>query len=630
MKGNELLFKLWLAPRWWHYAITLIAVIGCTVLRILLTPWIGDKIQLLWFSIPIGIACFIGGFWPGMLAISMSMTIGIRMFVLGSESWANDRMTSYVTIGSFAAIWLFICFVCDIMRNAAISYREASNERDQSENRFGAILSGISDGFCALSRDYEVLHTNRAFRDLLKVEETADRAPLWALLSEKSHPNIKRQLDLALATGKPGMFDDSLTDDDRYFHIRAFPNRQGLFVYIQDVTDRRLLEQGREELLAEERRARSEAEQANRLKDEFVATVSHELRTPLTTILGWSEILGRKAQQHKEFADGLAAIERSTRHQAQLIEDLLDVSRLATGKLRLDLEIVDLSEIVSDAVKAARAPAAIKHIEIRTSLGPDEILIRADSIRLTQVVSNLISNALKFSPENEVVEVSITRAEGTATISVSDHGIGIDPDIMPIIFDRFRQANASITRQHGGLGLGLAIVKQITELHGGHVEAVSEGLGKGSTFRVTLPISKLMPPMMKDLPLSDHPTAVRVEGLDILVVDDDESTRNLLTVLLTDSGGVVRAASSAHEALRQIEEGPIPRIIVSDIGMPEMDGYQMMRRLRDGGVDVPSIALTAFSRQEDRDQALASGYQEHLTKPIDVDRLLATINRLTS
>lgn len=626
MRGKEMLFKIWLAPRWSHYAVTLAAVICCTIIRILLDPVLGDSIQLVWFTIPVAIACFVGGLMPGMLGITLSMVIGVNMFVVGSEQWNKNPTLSMIGVASFGAIWLFICFVCDIMRNTAIGFRQVARERDQSESRFVSILSGISDGFCAVSRDFEVLHTNRAFRDLLGLQEDVNGASLWSLLSEKSHPAIRSQLDLALATGKPVLFDDQITTDERYFHIRGFPNHQGLFVYVQDVTARRDLEMRREELLDEERKARSEAEEANRLKDEFVATVSHELRTPLTTILGWSELLGRKAQNNPDYGEGLAIIERSTRLQAQLIEDLLDVSRLTTGKLRLDLEVMDLSEVISDAVKAARSAAALKDIQIVSNLGADEVFIKGDASRLGQVVSNLISNALKFSPENQEVTVALTTSEDKAIITVTDRGIGIDAENMPIIFDRFRQANASITRKHGGLGLGLAIVKQITELHGGEVGAESEGLGKGSTFRVVLPLTKMTLPT--GLPIPRQESLAKIEGLNILVVDDDDATRTLLTALLTDSGANVISAPNAGDALRELEETS-PEIIVSDIGMPDMDGYEFMKTVRDRGLKIPSIALTAFSRDEDRKRALASGFQEHMAKPIDVDRLLSTILKLS-
>lgn len=626
MRGKEMLFKIWLAPRWSHYAVTLAAVICCTIIRILLDPILGGSINLVWFTMPVAIAAFVGGLMPGMLGITLSMVIGVNMFVVGSEQWSRNPTLSMVGVASFGAIWLFICIVCDIMRNTAIDFRQVARERDQSENRFVSILSGISDGFCAVSRDYEVLHTNRAFRDLLGLQEDVNGASLWSLLSEKSHPAIRSQLDLALATGKPVLFDDQITTDERFFHIRGFPNHQGLFVYVQDITARRDLELRREELLDEERKARSEAEEANRLKDEFVATVSHELRTPLTTILGWSELLGRKAQNNPEFGEGLAIIERSTRLQAQLIEDLLDVSRLTTGKLRLDLEVMDLSEVISDAVKAARSEAAAKHIQIVSKLGTDEVFVKGDASRLGQVVSNLISNALKFSPENQEVTVALTATDDKAIITVTDRGIGIDADNMPIIFDRFRQANASITRKHGGLGLGLAIVKQITELHGGDVSAESEGLGKGSTFRVVLPLTKLTLPTGE--PTARQESLAKIEGLNILVVDDDDATRTLLTALLTDSGASVTSAPNAIDALRELDETS-PEIIVSDIGMPEMDGYEFMKTVRGRGLKIPSIALTAFSRDEDRKRALDSGFQEHMAKPIDVDRLLSTILKLS-
>lgn len=626
MRSRETLFRIWLSPRQGHFLIAILGVLAIFAIRLGVTPLVGSRLPLLWFSLPIAIAAFIGGLWPGISATVLSLSLGIITFVLPSAEFRKDVGTGIIQIISFSFVWIFISIVCDLMRNTAMDFRNVATERDEGRRQISSILGGVSDGFCAVDRNYMVLLTNRAFRSLFGAEAgNVEGALLWQIMDLAPDSHVKSELDIALATGKPVMFDHQINADGRWFHIRGFPNSDGLFVYVQDITARKSFEESREQLLAEEKQARTEAEQASRLKDEFVATVSHELRTPLTAILGWSEILASRAEnaENPELAEGLRAIERSTRLQAQLIDDLLDMSRITNGKLQLNVEVVDLSEVVKLAIQSCLNAAEQRSIKIHADYGEDDMLVRGDHSRLIQIFANLVSNAVKFSSKGGQLWVKITNQDSLAVITVKDEGIGIDADNLPIIFDRFRQANATITRRHGGLGLGLSIVKQLTELHGGSVEVQSEGTGKGSLFIVKLPVAPF--PNASDT-VVPKPTKIgaRVDGLRIMVVDDDDATRKLLTVVLKDAGASVVMARSAFEALDEFQRTDLD-LIVSDIGMPEMDGYQLIESIRSTGSTVPAIALTAFSRTEDRERALDSGFNEHMAKPVDVNRLLAAV-----
>jgi signal transduction histidine kinase/ActR/RegA family two-component response regulator len=395
-----------------------------------------------------------------------------------------------------------------------------------------------------------------------------------------------------------------------------------------------LLEESRRSAEAE-RAARSEVERVSLMKDEFLATLSHELRTPLNAVLGWAEMLLGRAGDDSESRRGLETIARNARAQAQMIEDLLDMNRIVSGKLRLDVQRVDLAGVVESAIDSIRPSAEGKSIRLRAVLDPKAGPIVGDPHRLQQVVWNLLSNAIKFTPKQGKVDVVLQRINSHVEILITDSGIGIDPEFLPHMFERFRQADASTTRKYGGLGLGLSIVRQLVELHGGTVRAESTGKGNGATFVVALPLRAVRG---ND---REHPTArtpilqqsdIALANLKVLVVDDDADARQLLKVLLRDAQAEVATAASADEALGMLA-ALRPDVIVSDIGMPERDGYQFMRAVRarpieDGG-RTPAIALTAFARSEDRTRALLAGYQVHIAKPIEPHELIVTIASLT-
>ena len=400
---------------------------------------------------------------------------------------------------------------------------------------------------------------------------------------------------------------------------------------------RKQAELERARLLVREQAARAEAEAANRNKDEFLATLSHELRTPLTAILGWGHLMRHKGLNESEFARGLDTIERNARAQSQLIDDLLDVSRIITGKLQIDRGPVDLAKVIEAAYDSIRPGAEAKAISFETQLNGCDCFVLGDSNRLQQIFWNLFSNAVKFTPRGGNVNVAVTLAESRVNIRVTDTGIGIDPDFLPFIFDRFRQADGSTTREHGGLGLGLAIVRHLVELHYGRVYVESEGGNLGTTFTITLPIARIdvaaprpngdPSPCESDKPGAAH-SAELLQGVKVLVVDDEADSRDLLTTILTQCGSDVRCSESAAAAMKTFDEWN-PDLLVSDIGMPNEDGYSFIRKLRElesrRAKEIPAVALTAYATDDDRSQALSAGFQLHVAKPIEPETFVNSL-----
>ncbi|HEY9876602.1 MAG TPA: PAS domain S-box protein, partial [Candidatus Obscuribacterales bacterium] len=437
---------------------------------------------------------------------------------------------------------------------------------------------------------------------------------------------------------------------------------------IADITERKQLEEERAQLLIREQAARAEAEAANRMKDEFLATLSHELRTPLNAMLGWTQLLRTRKFDEKTAARALETIDRNTKSLAQLIEDVLDVSRIITGKLRLNTRPIELGSVIQGAIETVQPAAEAKGIQIELAIASSEIKVLGDANRLQQVIWNLLSNAVKFTPQAGRVEVQLsTNSEfsinqqltnqksqvqnlnsGYAQIRVSDTGKGIPVNFLPYVFERFRQADSSITRSYGGLGLGLAIVRHLVELHGGTVYAYSDGEGQGATFTVQLPLLLVRKTdingweqessggaAVADIATGDNIDSyfsVSLNGLRVLVVDDEADTRELLIAMLGEYGAEVTAVTSASEALEAIQLLK-PDVLVSDIGMPQEDGYALIRKVRaldaEKGGQIPSVALTAYARAEDRTQALLAGFQLHVPKPVNAGELATVLAKLT-
>jgi PAS domain S-box-containing protein len=396
-----------------------------------------------------------------------------------------------------------------------------------------------------------------------------------------------------------------------------------------DITERR-------QALAREKEARLEAESANRLKDEFLSTLSHELRTPLTAIIGWAELLINGDVAANKQSRALETIARNARSQGQLIDDLLEVSRIITGKLPLDFSPCELQPVIEAALESIRPTAQAKAVRLELVLEPVGALVYGDVDRLRQVIWNLLSNAVKFTPRNGSVQIKLHCTSSHAVIAVSDSGEGINPNFLPRVFDRFSQADGSTTRPHGGLGLGLAIVRHLVEIHGGTVQADSPGEGLGATFTLSLPLMaaskrEVRTPKFENLVASRPARTAHspmLDGLRLLIVDDQVDFRDLVTIMLGHYGAEVKAAASAGEALVYIENWK-PDVLVADIGMPGEDGYGLIRKVRalsaDRGGSTPAVALTAYTREEDRARALSAGYHMHLAKPITGPELAAAV-----
>ncbi len=447
-------------------------------------------------------------------------------------------------------------------------------------------------------------------------------------------PQVVNRWRASLETGEPFEMEFPLKGADgvfRWFLTRVNPLRD---------SQRRIVRWfGTNTDVDEQRRTAEELREANRLKDEFLATISHELRTPLTAILGWAHLLRRGQLDEKRAASALETIERNARAQSQLIDDLLDVSRIITGKLRLDVRQIEPGSFIESAIEALRPAAEAKEVRIQKVMDTGVVSVAGDPTRLQQVIWNLLSNAIKFTPKGGRVQIRLERINSHIEIAVSDTGVGIKPEFLPHVFERFRQADQTTTRQHGGLGLGLAIVRHLVELHGGTVHAESQGEGQGATFIVKLPVvpvyqkdnstERVHPAARDTLPSYDCPE--RFEGLKVLVIDDEADTRELLRVGISQCGAKVLTATSAQEALEAIEEER-PDLLVSDIGMAGEDGYELIRKVRalpaGHGGKIPAIALTAYARTEDRLRALRAGYQMHIPKPVELAELMAVMASL--
>jgi PAS domain S-box-containing protein len=419
----------------------------------------------------------------------------------------------------------------------------------------------------------------------------------------------------------------------------------GVVLVFRDITERKDAEVERDRLLASAEAAQREAEDANRLKDEFLATASHELRTPLTAVVGWARMLRGGKLDAENQACALEAIERNANLQTKLIEDLLDISRIINGKLTLDVRPIEMAHVINDAVNTVRPAAEAKNITIETRFDPQAEPVLGDANRLQQAVWNLLSNAIKFTPKNGHIEVALLRVDSQIEISIRDSGEGISGEFLPFVFERFRQADGKTTRSHGGLGLGLAIVRHLVELHGGTAHAYSQGEGRGATFSLRLPILVVQNPAAnyrEAQSLTNTGASIkgglkiecppRLDGVRVLIVDDDRDTRLMLKALLSQCEAEVVTAGSAGEALQEMERQK-PDVLVSDVGMPVQDGYEFIKKVREIEANkddraIPALALTAYAKAEDRVRALSRGYQVHLSKPVEPAEFILVVANL--
>ncbi|WP_236556900.1 ATP-binding protein [Calothrix sp. PCC 7507] len=506
--------------------------------------------------------------------------------------------------------------------------------RQEATVRERTILDRVTDGFMALDLDFRLTYANVAAEQLSQTPLAAMLGKtIWESFPAARGTQFEFQYRRSLSQQVAVEFQEYYAPLDLWVEVHVYPSPTGLSLFFRDINDRKRAEAvrlrlaaEREQLLKREQAAREAAETANRIKDEFLAVLSHELRSPLNPILGWSKLLQTHKFNEQRTAEALATIERNAKLQSELIEDLLDVSRILQGKLSLNPCPVDLTATIQGGLETVRLAAEAKLIHIETHLDCKVGQVSGDPARLQQVVWNLLSNAVKFTPKGGRVEVRLNQIEDYAQITVRDTGKGITVDFLPYVFDYFRQQDGATNRKFSGLGLGLAIVRHLVELHGGTVQAESPGEELGATFTVRLPLMPIQSAVKPDYP--DAESSFDLNGVQILVIDDETDSREFVAFVLEEAGATVITATSAEEgfaALRQFQ----PRVLLSDIGMPDMDGYMLIRKIRalspEEGGTVLAIALTAYAGDFNQQQALQSGFQYHFAKPIEPDKLIKTI-----
>jgi PAS domain S-box-containing protein len=527
--------------------------------------------------------------------------------------------------------------------NAFLRARQAERERRQRDLEFKAVFERALNGIALISNDLHFVDANPAMCETLKRprESIIGRSILDFVPAVRREEATEIFHRLQLEGTWRGVSSLQAGDGREVYlewNLSQYSVADRWLAVVSDITARLQSEREREELLISERTARTDAERANRLKDEFLATLSHELRTPLNAIVGWAQLLKLGQLDPVESKNAVEAIDRNARAQAQMIADLLDVSRINSGKVRLDVQAVEPWTVVEAALEAVVPAVEAKEIRLIKVLDPKAGPVQGDPGRLQQVVWNLVNNAVKFTPKGGKIQVTLQRIDSHIEISVADNGQGIRGEILQNIFERFRQGDASTTRTSGGLGLGLAIAKQLVELHGGTIHAESAGEGQGATFLVRLPLAPVRSRVERPAAVATPAGATRAYeadaqqliGVRVLIIDDDADARTLTKRVLTGFGAEPEVADGADEAFLVLERFE-PHVLISDLGMPNHDGFQLIRQVRARGYSfqkLPAIALTAFAAAADRQKALQAGFQLHLTKPVDPAELSAAIATL--
>lgn len=647
-----------------RYGIAIVSPIGAVLLTHFLW-WHIQPITYPFFLAAVVISSWYGGLKPGLLSTVLAALLSEYFFLPIRYSFG----ISFNNLGRLAYFVIVAILICSFnarmratQRRAERNYAlllENQNRLRESEERFRLLVEGVQD-YAIFMLDCEGRFTswNVGAERILGYQETEILGqPFSCIFTPDDIKNGRPEeaLQLAIATGQ--------AQDDRW-HLRKEGTRlwahgivtpirdgtgnfRGFAKILQDMTERKQAEEERAQLLEREQAARAEAEAANRAKDEFLAVVSHELRTPLTAIAGWAGMLQTGMLDEDRAAIALETIERNVTLQAQLIEDLLDISRIIRGELRLNHALVNLIDVITAAIEVVQPTVDAKQLQLAFLLGTSirdlqsqktdmpDVLVSGDAERLQQVVWNLLSNAVKFTPEGGQVTVRLERIEQSfAQISVSDTGIGIRADFLPYVFDRFRQADSTSTRSHKGLGLGLAIARHLVELHNGSIEAESQGEGQGATFTVQLPLMT-NPEQRGSIPASNRawiaPSSLDLSGVRVLIVDDEADMRGWLTAVLQARGAQTVAVGSVDEAFDRLESF-IPTVLVSDIALPGKNGFALMRQVRDLevqlGVSIPAIALTAYTNEEAHQLALDAGFQQYMAKPVTPDELVVAIHKL--
>jgi PAS domain S-box-containing protein len=506
----------------------------------------------------------------------------------------------------------------------------------QQEQNWKKLLDNSPDLICRFDRNLRYIYANQAIETATGLSKSTyiGKTHTEIGLPEHISTSLEQVLRLALTTSQEQLIEFRLPTPTggRFYQSRIVPelNDQGfpeyLLVLSRDVTEKKLAQRDRTQLI-QEQTARAEIERVNRIKDEFLAVLSHELRSPLNPILGWATLLQTRQFDTTTLKRGLEIIERNAKIQAQLIEDLLDVSRILRGKLILKKCPLHLTSVIEAAIDTVRLLALAKGVEIRTNYHPDVGKVLGDPDRLQQIIWNLLSNAVKFSSAGGDIEIHLAQIDSQAQITVRDNGVGISPDFLPHVFEYFRQADSSITRSTHGLGLGLAIVRNLVELHNGTVRAKSDGEGKGATFIFQLPI--ISTPVREYQAHCIVSKEINLTGMQILVVDDEADSRGYVAFVLEQHGAKVTTAASANEAIQLFTQLQ-PDVFISDIGMPDVDGYTLLRQIKALNLnpEIPAIAITAYASEDDQQKAVQAGFHSHLAKPIEPDKLVTVIAKL--
>jgi PAS domain S-box-containing protein len=644
------------------YVVAALAVGGALAARLALDPIFGNGAPFATFLLAVVVAAWFGGFRPALLALGLGWLCADYFFLQPRHAF-GIQPTDLVLSVTYLVLGLAIAALNDSMRRAEGAAAGMAEALRESEARLRGMISYATDAIITIDAEQRITVFNTTAESTFGYSaDEMMRQPLDRLIPERFRQVHRRHIEgfgltgvSARAMGGERVLaglrrnGDEFPMEARISHVEV--GGQTLYtVILRDITERKEAETEREELLASAERARAEAERiaaaehevrekaeaANQAKDAFLATVSHELRTPLSPILTWVRMLRQERLDADKTLHALDVIERCARTQAQLIEDLLDVSRIVAGKMRLEVRPVMIAAVIEKAVDVVRPAADAKSVRVQVVLDTEVGAILGDAGRLQQVMWNLLSNAIKFTPKGGRVQVALERVHSHIEIAVSDTGQGIEPTFLPYVFERFQQADRGTDRSYGGLGLGLAIVRHIVEAHGGTVHVESPGPGKGTVFTVKLApmMARRAGEQVRRHPTADRPTdgfpLPRLDGLRLLIVDDEPESNDAVQTLLVSCGAAVRVAGSAQQA-RDILGVWTPDVLVSDVGMPREDGYALIASLRsrDGEItQIPAVALTAYASLEDKLRLLSSGFQAHVPKPLDPAELVTVIANL--
>ena len=645
-----------------RYAGSFLLIVIVLLLRLALQAWLGLSVPYLQFFPVVMIASWRGGIGPGLFAVGLAAAASDFFFLRPIYSFAIDDTADRVSLPLFVVIGLTIVWLFEKTRRSERAQESAATAAVGQAGELERVTRRLSDVVANVpgvvweawgkpdAASQRIDFVSDHVRTMLGYEPAEWRATPNFWLSVV-HPD-----DRARAAAEARVIFESGAEGRSEFR---WVRKDGAVVWVEahssvilddhgqpigmrgvtlDVSSRRRLEQERAGLLERAEQAREEAVNANRLKDDFLATLSHELRTPLNAILGYGRMLRQGAIDTDRQARAFEVIERNAAALTQMVGDVLDVSRIVGGKIRLNVQTVNLPVVVEEAVATIRNAADAKGVRLQVVVDPAAGPISGDPDRVQQIIWNLLSNAVRFTPKDGQVQLRLERVDSHVEIVVSDTGIGIPVEFLPHVFERFRQADSRFSREHGGLGLGLAITRDLVELHGGIVQAFSEGQGLGATFRVELPLMIVRPGT--DSVEREHPGAERhqaaappmsLSGVRVLTVDDESDALMLVRDVLERAGATVIMADSAEAALEALSN-EVPDVMVTDLGMPKMDGFALLEAVRASANEavrgVPAAALTAYARSEDRTRALRSGFQMHLAKPIDPAELVAAVSML--